>query len=80
LDLSVETQEDNSGSGLSVETQEDDSGLSVPGSSARENLLETTGRHSMNKIVLLSTQGPATDSDYLLVVLGSTAQVHRPTL
>ena len=66
---------------LSVETQEDDSGLSVPGSSARENLLETTGRRSMNKIVLLlSTQGPTTDSDYLLVVLGSTAQVHRPTL
>jgi len=53
--------------------------LSVPGSSAREkyiHLVETTGRRSTNEIA----QAPVTDSDYLLVVLGSTVQVHRSTL
>ncbi len=54
--------------------------LSVPGSSAREkkyiHLVESTRRRSTNEIV----QGPVTDSDYLLVVLSSTAQVHRSTL
>ncbi len=55
--------------------------LSVPGSSAREkyiHLVETTGRRSTNDSEIV--QGPATDSDCRLVVLGSTTQVRRSTL